>query len=178
MAITPLDIRKMTFPQKLRGFDPEEVERFLALVAEELTTRLSDVARLEQENRHYQQYLEDKVETRTDALLEKHRSLQKLYINTVEAIVRAIEAKDPYTVGHSKRVTKYCYRMADKMGVNPGEIHDIEVAGLLHDVGKIGVSDAILTKPSRLTIEEYESIKEQPLISLKIIALPTPNRRR
>lgn len=125
--------------------------------------------RLEQENRNYQKYLEDKVETRTDALFEKHRSLQKLYISTVEAIVRAIEAKDPYTVGHSKRVSRYCSRMAEKMGVNSSDIHDIEVAGLLHDVGKIGVSDAILTKPSRLTIEEYESIKEHPLISLKII---------
>ncbi len=51
MALTPLEIRKMTFPKKLRGFDPQEVEDFLTLVAEELTTRLGDVARLEQENR-------------------------------------------------------------------------------------------------------------------------------
>ena len=70
---------------------------------------------LERENRDYQLYLEEKVESRTSALLEKHRSLQKLYFNTVEAIVRAIEAKDPYTVGHSKRVSKYCSRIGEKL---------------------------------------------------------------
>jgi len=125
--------------------------------------------RLERENREYQEYLEEKVESRTAALIEKHRSLQKLFINTVEAIARAIEAKDPYTVGHSKRVSKYCSHIAHKMGLESSETHDIEVAGLLHDVGKIGIPDAILGKPNRLSIEEYESIKEHPLISLKII---------
>lgn len=125
--------------------------------------------KLERENREYQAYLEEKVESRTAALIEKHRSLQKLYISTVEAIARAIEAKDPYTEGHSKRVAKYCSRIAQKMNVPTEDIHDIEIAGLLHDVGKIGISDAILTKPTRLSIEEYESIKEHPLISLKII---------
>ncbi len=124
---------------------------------------------LERENREYQQYLEEKVENRTAALIEKHRSLQKLYINTIEAIARAIEAKDPYTQGHSKRVSKYCSRIAQRLGVDPEEMHDIEIAGLLHDVGKIGISDAILGKPTKLSIEEYEEIKEHPLISLKII---------
>lgn len=125
--------------------------------------------RLERENYQYQEYLEEKIENRTSALIEKHRSLQKLFINTVEAIARAIEAKDPYTQGHSKRVSKYCTRIAQKMEVNSEDIIDIELAGLLHDVGKIGISDAILSKPSKLSIEEYESIKEHPLISLKII---------
>lgn len=125
--------------------------------------------RLERENREYQQYLEEKVENRTSALIDKHRSLQKLYINTVEAIARAIEAKDPYTQGHSKRVSKYCAYIATRLNLSVDEIHDIEIAGLLHDVGKIGISDEILGKPSKLTIEEYEEIKEHPMISLKII---------
>ncbi|OGR89126.1 MAG: hypothetical protein A3A86_05730 [Elusimicrobia bacterium RIFCSPLOWO2_01_FULL_60_11] len=124
---------------------------------------------LELENREYQLYLEEKVENRTAALLSKHRSLQKLYFNTVEAIVRAIEAKDPYTVGHSKRVSKYCTRIAEKMKLGEADVQDVMIAGLLHDVGKIGISDAVLTKTSRLSIEEYELIKEHPLISLKII---------
>ncbi|OGR83888.1 MAG: hypothetical protein A2902_00485 [Elusimicrobia bacterium RIFCSPLOWO2_01_FULL_64_13] len=124
---------------------------------------------LERDNREYQKFLEEKVDSRTTALISKHRSLQKLYLSTVEAIVRAIEAKDPYTVGHSKRVSKYCARIAEKLNVPVADLNDIEIAGLLHDVGKIGISDAILAKPSRLSIEEYESIKEHPLISLKII---------
>lgn len=125
--------------------------------------------RLEQENREYQLFLEEKVENRTAALLDKHRSLQKLYLNTVDAIVRAIEAKDPYTVGHSKRVSKYGARIAEKMGLEETDVQDVMIAGLLHDVGKIGISDALLTKSSQLSIEEYELIKEHPLISLKII---------
>ncbi len=125
--------------------------------------------RLERENREYQEYLEEKVESRTAALIEKHRSLQKLFLNTVEAIARAIEAKDLYTVGHSKRVSKYCAYIAQKMAIDVEEIHNIEVAGLLHDVGKIGIADSILGKSTKLSIDEYESIKEHPLISLKII---------
>ncbi len=124
---------------------------------------------LERENRAYQLFLEEKVDNRPAALLEKHRSLQKLYFNTVEAIVRAIEAKDPYTVGHYKCVSKYCQRIAEKMRMTDLDIQDIVIAGLLHDVGKIGILDTVLTKPTRLSIEEYEHIKEHPLISLKII---------
>lgn len=125
--------------------------------------------RLEKENYEYQEYLEEKIENRTSALIEKHRTLQKLFINTVEAIARAIEAKDPYTQGHSKRVAKYSARIAEKMDVGSDDVIDIELAGLLHDVGKIGISDSILGKPSKLSIEEYEEIKEHPLISVKII---------
>ncbi|MBI3013275.1 MAG: HD-GYP domain-containing protein [Elusimicrobia bacterium] len=109
------------------------------------------------------------MEDRGAALIQKHRSLRKLYLNTVEAIVRAIEAKDPYTVGHSKRVSKYSALLAHKMNMPADEIADIEVAGLLHDVGKIGISDELLRKPSKLTVEEYETIQEHPLISLKIL---------
>lgn len=133
--------------------------------------------RLERENREYQQFLEEKIENRTAALIEKHRSLQKLFINTVEAIARAIEARDPYTEGHSKRVAKYCARVAMKMNVESEDIQDIQIAGLLHDVGKIGIADSILMKPSRLSIAEYEAIKEHPLISLKIIE-PIPELKK
>ncbi len=125
--------------------------------------------KLERDNRDYQIFLEDKVDNRTRALLEKHRSLQKLYFNTVEAIVRAIEAKDPYTVGHSKRVSKFSVRIAEQMLLTETDIQDVMIAGLLHDVGKIGIMDSVLTKPSRLSIEEYEHIKDHPLISVKII---------
>ena len=124
---------------------------------------------LTNENREYQKFLEEKVETRTAELIKKHRSLQKLYVNTVEVIARAIEAKDSDTQGHSKRVSKYCTHIAHRMGVEPEELQNIEIAGLLHDVGKIGIADEILGKPTKLTIEEYEAIKEHPLISLKII---------
>lgn len=76
MTLTPLDIRKMSFPQKLRGCDPQEVENFLAVVADELTARLGDIARLEQENRGYRQRLEDasrRQQEMQDALLHAQR---------------------------------------------------------------------------------------------------------
>ena len=76
MAITPLDIHKMTFPQKLRGYEPQAVEEFLTLVAEELTTRLGEVARLEQENRSYRQRLQESGKRQSelqDALLHAQR---------------------------------------------------------------------------------------------------------
>jgi len=77
MAITPLDIRKMTFPQKLRGFDPQEVESFLVLVAEELTARLGDVERLEHENREYRRRLEE-AQQRQQELQEAMLHVQRL----------------------------------------------------------------------------------------------------
>ena len=84
MAITPLDIRKMTFPQKLRGFDPQEVESFLVLVAEELTARLGDVERLELENREYRRRLEDAQQRQQElqeAMLHAQRLSQEITEN-------------------------------------------------------------------------------------------------
>ena len=77
MAITPLDIRKTTFPQKLRGYEPQEVESFLALVAEELAARLSDLARLEHENQEYRRRL-DEANRRQQELQETMLHAQKL----------------------------------------------------------------------------------------------------
>ncbi len=77
MGLTPLDIRKMTFPQKLRGLDPAEVEDFLGLVSEELTARLGDIARLEEENRSYRQRLEE-AGTRQQDLQEALLHAQRL----------------------------------------------------------------------------------------------------
>lgn len=84
MAITPLDIRKMTFPQKLRGYDPQEVESFLVLVAEELTARLGDVERLQQENRTYRERLDDarqRQQELQEAMLHAQRLSQEITEN-------------------------------------------------------------------------------------------------
>ena len=84
MAITPLDVRKMTFPQKLRGYDPQEVESFLELVAEELTARLGDVERLEQENGEYRRLLAEsrrRQEELQEAMLHAQRLSQEITDN-------------------------------------------------------------------------------------------------
>lgn len=91
------------------------------------------------------------------------------YFSTVEALAAAIEAKDPYTRGHSKRVTQFAILLAERFGVSESDIRNLRYGATLHDIGKIGVSGRILNKKARLTTEEYEAIKQHPLIGENII---------
>ncbi|MHA7836628.1 MAG: HD domain-containing phosphohydrolase [bacterium] len=113
--------------------------------------------------------LEDKVRERTKQLDGKNQELRTAYIQTIRALAEAIDAKDAYTRGHSERVAVYASRLGRQMGLRKELIERIYFAGLLHDVGKIGIPDAIITKPDRLTPEEYEEIKKHPEIGAKIL---------
>jgi putative nucleotidyltransferase with HDIG domain len=113
--------------------------------------------------------LERKVEERTHEVKEKHAELRLAYISTVRAMAEAIEAKDPYTRGHSERVGVYASRIARQLRCEPDFIERIYLAGLLHDVGKIGIPDAIITKPGKLTEEEYREIQRHPEIGARIL---------
>jgi putative nucleotidyltransferase with HDIG domain len=113
--------------------------------------------------------LEEKVRERTKQLDGKNRELRTAYIQTIRALAEAIDAKDAYTRGHSERVAVYASRLGHQMGLRKELIERIYFAGLLHDVGKIGIPDAIITKPDRLTPEEYEEIKKHPEIGAKIL---------
>ncbi|HEX9061945.1 MAG TPA: HD domain-containing phosphohydrolase [Clostridia bacterium] len=93
----------------------------------------------------------------------------KYFIRTIDALVAAVEAKDSYTEGHSQRVSKYAVMIATQMDLTREQIDDIRIAGILHDVGKIGISDNILTKPGRLSDIEYGEIRQHPAISNKIL---------
>lgn len=95
--------------------------------------------------------------------------MRNWYFRTIDALAHAVEAKDKYTKGHSLRVSKYAAIIAESMGLPKDEIEKIRIAGLLHDIGKIGVADSILTKPGKLTNEEYDKIKQHPKISRKIL---------
>lgn len=96
--------------------------------------------------------------------------LSAAYADTVRSLVRAIEAKDPYTRGHSERVAKYARILAERMGVTRSDADAIEIAALLHDVGKIGISEATLGKAGRLTKEEVASIREHPSKSMIVLS--------
>ncbi len=98
-----------------------------------------------------------------------YENIQKVYLSTIEVLATAIDAKDPYTQGHSRRVTQYSVAIAEEMNLTPKEVEDIRYAGLLHDVGKIGIKDSIIRKPGRLTDEEYAIIKKHPAIGAKIL---------
>lgn len=93
-----------------------------------------------------------------DLLQEK----EQLMVNMIRTLVSAIEAKDHYTSGHSERVALYTKRLAQQMGYDESDVEKLYLSGLLHDVGKIGVSDAVLKKDGKLTDEEYAEIARHP----------------
>ena len=94
---------------------------------------------------------------------------QKLFVHVVGALAAAIDAKDTYTNGHSDRVADYARQIARRYGYSEKQQEDIYMMGLLHDVGKIGIPDAIINKPSKLTDEEYRIIKTHPDVGAKIL---------
>lgn len=95
--------------------------------------------------------------------------LKSAYLETVQSLVQALEAKDPYTRGHSERVAEYAEKIARQLRLSEEMVEMTRYAALLHDVGKIGISRRILNKPSRLSKDEYELVQEHPRIGAKII---------
>lgn len=98
-----------------------------------------------------------------------YQKLRNQYFNTIEALVNVIEAKDKYTEGHSRRVSRFAVEIAKKMGYSNEEVERVEISGLLHDVGKIGIQQAILVKQGRLTDDEYEEMKLHPEKAIQIL---------
>ena len=103
-------------------------------------------------------------------LTEQQKQAERLFEQTATSLVMAIDAKDVYSHGHSVRVAEYAERIAREMGKSEEECRKIYYAGLLHDVGKIGISDAIITKNGKLTKEEYEEIKKHPVLGNQILS--------
>ncbi len=125
--------------------------------------------RLEEEVLAYRSRLERLVEERTAKLQQAYRVLKKAHLDSVKVLAEAIDAKDPYTRGHSDRVTKMSLKVAFKFGFSEDRQENLEYGALLHDIGKIGIKDEVLQKPSALNSEEYEYIQEHPLIGAKIV---------
>lgn len=98
-----------------------------------------------------------------------YTDLSDLFKSSIRVLVNTVEAKDKYTRGHTERVTEYSVMIARGLDLPQDEIHRIELAGLLHDVGKIGIPDRILLKPGKLTDEEFEVVKEHPVRGVKIM---------
>jgi putative nucleotidyltransferase with HDIG domain len=125
--------------------------------------------RLEEEVIAYRSHLEKLVEERTAKLQEAYRILKKAHLDSVRVLAEAIDAKDPYTRGHSDRVTRMSLRVAFQFGFAEDRLESLEYGALLHDIGKIGIKDEVLQKPSALNAEEYQYIQEHPLIGVKIV---------
>jgi len=129
------------------------------------------VVTVEQANRKRQRILARKqVEALWHVQTEEaNESSQRLLLSTVMALANTLEAKDPYTVGHSQRVAELSEALAKRIGMTDDEAEHIRLAGLLHDIGKIGIREAIINKAGPLTTEEVVHLQTHPLISERIL---------
>jgi len=103
------------------------------------------------------------------AIRDAHVGLQRANVEFIETLASALDARDPYTAGHSRRVSEYACAIAGAMGLSHAELSEIRIGALLHDIGKIGISDAILLKPAKLTEEENALIQQHPTIGRRIL---------
>ncbi len=131
--------------------------------------RALESKRLEEEIEAYHNRLEELVEERTAKLQQAYRYLKKSHLDSVKVLAEAIDAKDPYTRGHSDRVKRMSLAIARHMGFSEERLETLEYGALLHDIGKIGIKDDILQKQGPLSDREYEIIREHPLIGVKIV---------
>jgi putative nucleotidyltransferase with HDIG domain len=99
-----------------------------------------------------------------------YSDLKELLFGVIRALTAAIDAKDPYTSGHSERVARIAVRLAEELGMPANQRSDLYLMGLLHDIGKIGVDDAVLKKTGPLTPEEYRAIQSHVEIGVHILA--------
>jgi putative nucleotidyltransferase with HDIG domain len=114
------------------------------------------------EIREYQQYLEERIEEQTG-------QLRKLFLSAIEALVSALEAKDEYTGGHSRRVTDIALAIGNELGLSARDMEDLRWGSLLHDIGKVAADPAIQNKPGKLTREEYEHIMTHVPVGVEIV---------
>ncbi|MEO6778813.1 MAG: HD domain-containing phosphohydrolase [Gemmatimonadaceae bacterium] len=137
---------------------PFHLEEVLARVGQAMEKR-----QLILENREYQSGLERLVSAQA-------RRLEELFLGGVQALVQALEVKDQYTRGHSIRVSQYSSFLAREIGLPETTVRDIELGGQVHDIGKIGVREAVLNKEGPLTDEEYQHIMTHPVVGWQILS--------
>jgi putative two-component system response regulator len=136
---------------------PFHLEEVRARVRQALEKR-----RLVLENRDYQTELEKRVAAQA-------RRLEEVFLAGIQALADALEVKDAYTRGHSVRVSQYSAAIARSLNLDGEIIRQIELGGHVHDIGKIGVREAVLNKPGRLTDEEYQHIMTHPVVGHRIL---------
>jgi putative nucleotidyltransferase with HDIG domain len=154
-------LRAGAFDYVMKPFDLHHVEAAVSRALEHHFLRV--------EKRRYETYLEEMVAQRTEELDGALSSLGDAYRTTLKALTAALETRDLETHGHSERVVNFSLRLGQELGLDPEQMRSLEFGSLLHDIGKIGVPDAILRKPAKLTEEEWVRMREHPLHGQKIL---------
>ena len=103
-------------------------------------------------------------------LSDTYEKLESAYMESIETLRHTVDAKDPYTRGHSDRVSEISVLIGEKLGLSEQDLRTLRIGGLFHDIGKIGVPDSILQKESKLTDDEYSEIKNHPAIGVHILS--------
>ena len=159
-AINAMDRGAYTYITK-----PFKISELLIVVKRAIEKR-----KLLVENKRYQLHLEELVEARTKELEKAYRELDEVFNSTLLTLVNALDARDTETEGHSERVTHYTLELAKNMGIIDEKfLKTLKIAALLHDIGKIGIPDGILRKPGKLTEEEWQIMKQHPMLGYKIL---------
>jgi HD-GYP domain-containing protein (c-di-GMP phosphodiesterase class II) len=122
------------------------------------------------EERAYTVALEERLNNRTEEVMASRDRIKTQFINTIRALEKALQAKNVYTEGHSRRVAEKSVEIARAMKVPREQIRHIELGALFHDIGKIGIRDDVLNKPGRLTESEYEHMKLHPIVAEQILS--------
>jgi response regulator RpfG family c-di-GMP phosphodiesterase len=143
---------------------PPRVTVLLRAIERALARRRVEVAR-----KRYQRTLERRVLEKTSELTSALREVENAYTNTLYALVSALDAREHETSDHSQRVVRYTTAVAKILGLGEAEIGEIARGALLHDIGKIGVPDAILLKPGPLNASEWEEMRRHPDIGFQIL---------
>jgi putative two-component system response regulator len=129
------------------------------------------------EHRKVERLIREEVAAQTEELRAEREMLHSMVVDTVQALTRAQEAKDPFLRGHSDRVSDLAASIASGLGLSDDEVDNIRLAGRVMDVGKIGIREEVLNKPGALTAEEFEHVKSHVNISIEILSAIKPLAR-
>jgi response regulator RpfG family c-di-GMP phosphodiesterase len=154
-------LRLGAFDYLMKPFDLRQAEAAIARACEHHELIVA--------KQRYENHLEELVDQRTAELDKALGSLENAYRSTLRALTAALETRDAETHGHSERVVTFSLRLGREYGLSPAEMKALEFGSLLHDIGKIGVPDAILRKPAKLTDEEWVRMREHPLHGQQIL---------
>jgi response regulator RpfG family c-di-GMP phosphodiesterase len=154
-------LRVGAFDYIMKPFDLKHVELIIR--------RAREHQRLLQSRRRYESYLENLIERRTGELNKALLTIEASYRSTLKALAAALETRDRDTHGHSERVVSFSLRLGRELGLDEEQLRSLEFGALLHDIGKIGIADAVLRKPAPLTAEEWQQMREHPTLGQSIL---------